>query len=147
MDAVETTAVEMAGIQDLLNRLQQLSKVPSRITKAVATRLDYELKMQFIRGVNAYGNAWKALLPQTVKRKGGDARILRRTDTLSSAVGAKAASGSGIEFTLPDPAEKHQSGTRNMVARKLMPDGKALPPRWSDIIREEMRRAFDEASK
>ena len=135
----------MAGIQDLLNRLDQLKKVPSRITKAVATRLDAELKSQFLRAVNAYGNAWKPLLPSTVRRKGGDSRILMRTGRASQETGAKPASGSGIELTAPDYMQHHQEGTAHMVARKPFPDGKALPPSWSAIIKEEMNNAFGEA--
>jgi phage gpG-like protein len=142
VEATPGTATDVAGIQDLIARLNELRKMPSRITKAVAARIDEELKAQFERSVNAYGNPWKPLLPQTVRRKFGDARILRRTDELSQGIAAKAASGSGIEITAPAYGQFHQTGTKFMAARKLFPDGKALPPAWRAIIADEMAKAF-----
>ena len=132
----------MAGFRDLADRLAELEGLPSRITSEVAGAINAEIGKQFADGNNAYGNAWKPLLPQTVKRKGGDARILRRTDALSEATRATPTSGSGIEIESLDYGSFHQSGTKRMVARKILPDGSALPKSWSDAIAEAASRAF-----
>lgn len=137
----------MAGWKDLLKRLAQLKDIPATIAEEVAPKIDADLKAQFDKGVNAYGNAWKPLAASTIKRKGGDSRILRRTDTLSSQVSAEASGKSGIEITLPDPGVHHQFGTRHMPARKILPDGTALPRRWQKYIQDALDRSFDKGLK
>jgi len=132
----------MAGFRDLADRLAELEGIPSRITTEVAGVIDASLRDQFDSGVNAYGNPWKPLLPQTVRRKRGDARILRRTDALSSETRATPTSGAGIEITSIDYGSLHQSGTKNMVARKILPDGSALPKPWTEAIADATHRAF-----
>ncbi len=132
----------MAGFRDLADRLAELEDIPSRIAAEVADEINESLINEFDSGVNAYGNAWKPLLPQTVRRKRGDARILRRTDALSAATRAVPTSGAGIEIQSLDYGSFHQNGTKRMVARKILPDGSTLPPAWSDAIEGAMARAF-----
>lgn len=137
----------MAGWKDLLKRLKQLEKIPDTIAAEVAPKIDADLKAQFDKGVNAYGNAWKPLSESTLRRKGGDARILRRTDTLSSDVSAEAVGNSGIQMTVPNPGTYHQTGTRHMPARKILPDGTALPRKWQKYIQDALDRATDKVMK
>lgn len=137
----------MAGFRDLADRLDQLAAIPSRIASEVADTINDSLSGQFDEGVNAYGNAWKPLLPQTVKRKRGDARILRREDDLSAATRAVPTSGAGIEIVSLDYGTFHQSGTRHMVARKILPDGSSLPKPWEEAIRDASARAFGKVLK
>lgn len=133
----------MAGFSDLADRLAQLKKVPARAAKAAAAAIQDLIKDEFDGSHNAYGNAWAPLLPQTVRRKGGDARILRATDALSSSPSVKATSGAGIEISIDDIGRFHQTGTKFMVARKILPDGSTLPPSWqaaiSDALAESMK--------
>ncbi len=137
----------MAGLRDLADRLAQLEGIPSRIAGEVAAKISASLQSQFDGGVNAYGNAWKPLLPQTVRRKGGDSRILRRTDALSAATVAKPTAGAGIEISTLDYGRFHQTGTKHMVARKILPDGSALPKPWSEAIQEASDNAFSKVLK
>lgn len=137
----------MAGLRDLSARLKELQSVPSRIARRVAASINEQLADQFEQGVNAYGNAWKPLLPQTIRRKKGDARILRRTDELSTNTIAKPMAGSGIEIESLDYGEKHQTGTKHMVARKILPDGSALPRGWTDAIEEASADEFGKVMK
>jgi hypothetical protein len=135
----------MAGAADLAARLAELAKIPSRVAARVASDIDAQLKGEFDHGVNAYGNAWKPLLPQTIRRKRGDARILRRTDQLSAETGAKPAAGAGIEITSLDYGSFHQTGTSRMVARKILPDGGALPKPWTESIQSALDDEFGKA--
>ncbi len=138
----------MAGFSDLADRLAELEGIPSRITREVADAINVEIEGQFANGHNAYGNPWAPLLPSTVKRKKGDRRILRRTDALSSETRATPTSGAGIEITSLDYGGVHQTGDLpRMVARKILPDGSALPRPWTKAIEDATDRAFAKALK
>ena len=137
----------MPGFADLAARLAELEKLPSRVTREAAASITDQLHGQFDAGVNAYRQPWAPLKPSTIRRKRGDARILRRTDALSSEIAARPMSGAGIEIVWLDYAEKHQTGTKWMVARKILPDGSGLPRQWSEAIRISYANAFGEALK
>ena len=132
----------MSGLDAVIANLGELQSVPSRAAKAIAMRLTAELNDEFTGEHDPYRRAWAPLLPQTVKRKGGDARILRRTDALSVETVALPASGAGIEITSLEYGQFHQTGTRHMVARPVLPGGSELPKAWQDIIEEEIDAAF-----
>lgn len=133
----------MAGFRDLADRLAELKKVPARAAKAAAASIQELVRDEFPSSKNAYDNAWAPLLPQTIRRKRGDARILRATDKLSSSPVVRPASGSGITIEIDEVGRFHQAGTKYMVARKILPDGTALPKAWQDAIAE----AIDDAMK
>lgn len=138
----------MAGFKDLADRLAALEGIPSRITTEVAGVIDASLRDQFDSGVNAYGNPWSPLKASTIKRKRGDARILRRTDALSSETRARPMQGAGIEIASLPYGEIHQAGDPpRMVARKILPDGSALPRPWTKAIQDATDREFAKALK
>jgi phage gpG-like protein len=132
----------VSGFADLAATLAELDDVPSRIASDVSEKLTEELRQQFDRGVDPYGVPWKPLLPSTLKRKRGDARILRRADALSSETVASPTSGAGIEITSVDYGQFHQGGTKNMARRAVLPDTGELPPAWLEIIGDATARAF-----
>lgn len=138
----------MSGFADLADRLAELEDIPSRIAREAADGITEEIRTQFDAGLDPYGAPWAPLLPQTVRRKAGDRRILRRTDRLSSETVARPTSGSGIEITSVDYGGVHQvgDGTR-MVARPILPDGAELPESWQDIIETASSKAFKKALK
>jgi hypothetical protein len=80
-----------------------------------------------------------------VRRKKGDARILRYTDTLSSQTVARPTSGGGIEITSIETGQYHQGGTVNMTARPILPDGGELPESWLEVIETAADKAFRKA--
>lgn len=124
----------MSGFQDLADRLAELQDIPSRIAGEVASGITEGLRQQFDASTDPYGQAWKPLRPQTIKRKGGDSRILRREDVLSSETIARPTAGAGIEITSVAYGQFHQNGTQHMVSRKVLPDGDELPEAWQDLI-------------
>ncbi len=138
----------MSGFADLAERLSELEDIPSRIAREVADGITEEIRTQFDAGTDPYGAPWAPLLPQTVRRKAGDRRILRRTDRLSSETVARPTSGSGIEITSLPYGGVHQVGDGSrMVARPPLPDGDELPESWQDIIETSSAKAFKKAMR
>ncbi len=141
----------MAGFKDLMARMAELEGIPSRIAKEVAEGISALVADEFAGSHDPYGKPWKPLLPQTVRRKGGDTRILRRTDAMSSGITVKPTAGSGIAIDVGNTStpygEYHQSGTKHMVARKILPDGSSLPKAWEAVIEEASARAFKKVLK
>ncbi len=135
----------MSTFDDLAETLAELGDIPSRIAAEVADGITDEIRQQFEDGVDAYGNPWAPLLPSTVRRKKGDARILRSTDNLSQHTVAVPTSGSGIDITSVDYGGYHQGPAENRVARPILPDGGELPESWQDIIDVAAENAFKKA--
>lgn len=129
-------------MRKLQERLDELSEIPSRIAAEVAEGISEELQGQFAGGYNAYGNPWEPLQPSTVKRKRGDTRILMRSDELAAETLARPTAGAGIEIASLPYGRFHQSGTVDMVARKILPDGNALPPSWQKRIQDALSDHF-----
>ncbi len=130
----------MSRFAALAERLDELSGLPSRITRPVADGINDQIARQFTSGCDPYGDPWEPLLPQTVRRKGGDTRILVRTGALASLTVAKPMAGAGIEIESEDYGQFHQGGTVHMDARPILPDGAELPDEWQDIIENALSR-------
>src|SRR5690348_3268759 len=101
----------MSGFDDLVSTLAELEDIPSRIASEVSDGINEIIADQFAAGTDPYGAPWAPLLPSTVKRKRGDRRVLRRTDTLSSETRAKPSAGAGVEIDSIDVGQFHQAGT------------------------------------
>ncbi len=131
------------GFADLAATLAELEDIPSRIASEVADGISVLVAKEFASGTDPYGNAWAPLLPSTVRRKGGDRRILRRSDALASDTFARPTSGSGIEIESLPYGGVHQVGDGSrMVARPVLPDGGELPDAWQEVIETATEKAF-----
>jgi hypothetical protein len=135
----------MSAFDDLAATLAELDDVPSRISSEVADGINVLIADQFASGSDPYGAPWAPLLPQTVRRKGGDARILLRSDDLAAQTVARPTSGAGVEITSVGYGGRHQGGTKHMVARPILPDGGELPESWQEVIDTATESAFKKA--
>ncbi len=135
----------MSSFRKLADNLGRLAQVPSRIVAPVVERINAELDKQFAQGSNPYGDPWAELEASTVKRKRGDTRILLRTDKMRASTTAKATGGAGIELRTEVYGGFHQSGTKHMVAREVLPARGDLPVAWQAAIGEEYAKAFSGA--
>lgn len=139
-------APDLRDMGELADRLDDLARVPSRASKAIAGRLTELLDQQFESDSDPYGNPWAALAESTLKRKRGDSRILERSDNMRPTVQATPARGAGVELRAEHPAGVHQTGGAaggwRMPARKLFPEGGEFPEEWQDAIDEELDAAF-----
>lgn len=116
--------------------LRQLARdVPARMSREGAAALSTELQSGFDRGGDPYGSGWAA-------KKTGGASHLEASGAMRSGTRAVPASGSGINFEAPPPANFHQSGTSRMVARKVLPDN-GLPAKWRAILQAIYSRIFE----
>ena len=123
----------MAGWDKLAQNLEALSRIPSQISKPISEELNKLIKTQFAQGQDPYGKSWAPLMPQTSKKK-GNSNILINTGKLAASTEAVPMSGAGIELRSIDYGQFHQSGTRYMVARQILPGGDELPLAWQAAI-------------
>lgn len=133
----------MAGLTEIpgiRNALAEMKQIPAKIAERVALRITKAWRATFAAGQDPYGNPWRPLLPSTLRRKGGDARILRRTDAMFDETRAKPLAGAGVALVAPDPARWHQSGTAHMAARPVAP-AFGMPAPWRRIAEEEAEKA------
>ncbi len=137
----------MSGFDDLASNLGELRGLPSRISREVASGISAKISEQFDAETDPYGNPWSPLLESTVRRKRGDTRILRRTDVMAGNTIARPSSGAGVLLESEDYGQYHQSGTPDMVARTIFPDGEELPDEWQEIIEDATDRAFGDAMR
>lgn len=137
----------MSTFQDLADTLAELEGIPSRITSEVADSINEDLRAQFDAGLDPYGAAWAPLLPSTVRRKAGDRRILRQTDTLRDETIARPTSGAGIEITSVEYGGYHQGPTADRVARPILPQEGELPKAWQEAIGDASSKAFAKAMR
>lgn len=130
------------ALNRLADALAELSDVPSRASRGAAERINGLLAQEFAGSHSADGEGWAPLLESTVKRKGGDSRILIRSDETRDQTYARPLPGSGIEIVSTEAAQYHQTGTRHMVARPILPDTGELPPEWEEAVEDAVAKAF-----
>lgn len=133
-------------IGNLARNLRKLGDVPSRIAKRVADGITEELEHQFDTGTDPYGNAWAAIADATLRRRSYSKSRIPLTDSgaMAAKTYAKPLPGKGVAVVVAAPGAIHQTGSKFMPARKILPD-RGLPEIWKRIIDDAARDAFREA--
>lgn len=132
----------MASFRQLMANLADLQGVPSRIAKPVAETISAHIDDQFSRGEDPYGDPWTPLKPATI-RKGRGHPPLTDSGDMRASVSVRPQQGSGVEIAIGTSyAHFHQTGTRHMVERSILPDRDELPQEWQDAIEGETDTAF-----
>lgn len=121
---------DFAALAKLAKTLERLgdNTMPAMSLKA-ATVVNRIVEDQFALGVDPDGRSWAALKDST-RAKGRTPPPL----TASGKMRRKAQAIPGVKSItekIPSPAGFHQTGTKNMDQRALVPSGNYLPPRWS----------------
>lgn len=132
----------LAGLRRTLG---QLAKVPSQASQAVATELTKLLQQEYAAGTDPYGKQWAALKPSTLAR-GRRPPPLDATGRMKSSTKAVPLSGGGVGLVADSPANFHQSGTRKMAKRMILPD-KGLPAAWKQAIDTAVDAQLKRATK
>jgi hypothetical protein len=136
----------------LAKTLRALLQVPSRVSAAVADRLNVRLIDGFDAGTDPYNVPWGPLRPMTLA-KGRTPPPLDETGALRSQVYVAPRAGAGLDIHAPDGsfhgAAQHMSGRAHplMVARPFVPTN-GLPATWRADIQDETatqtRKSWDE---
>lgn len=131
-----------ASTKAAVSHLKGLAKVPSKIARAVATRLDNRYRDMFANERDPYGRPWAPLKASTLRRKGGNSVVLYRTGALNAETSVTPAAGSGVKIKLGPAAIYAQEGDpgRNRPPRLLLPSY-GLPATWRQDIRTEAEAA------
>jgi len=115
----------------LLHKLSALATPDLPLIDRVAKGINEEISKEFSSGANPYGEPWAELLPQTVRRKNGDARILIHTSALADGTVAVPISGTTIQIVSLDRVKYHQA------TRMVLPTRESLPISWKSVIARE----------
>ena len=122
------------ALNDAVAKIEAYGSAPTKIAQVAAGKIASIVDEQFALQVDANGNPWAAHEPSTVERW-GEHPILDLTGAMMG--GAQVtANGSTIEVRVDDPAGYHQSGTRNMAARPIVPEGSDLPPAYEVALQQ-----------
>ena len=123
-------AEAMATIERML---ESLSEVPSRAAREASEEIESLIVEQFARGEDPYGEPWEELAEST-RRRGRTNPPLTDTHDMVDGLEVKPTAGAGIAVTLDQPYSRfHQTGTKRMPARPILPTGE-LPEAWETAI-------------
>jgi hypothetical protein len=136
---------DLSQMGQLVERLRDLTGVPSRAAGPVADRIDGLLQEEFDAGRDPYGTAWQGLSEVTLDR-GRTPPPLTDTRGMRDSAAVRPLSRAGVGVTIAHPAAPHQTGWSGPVgsgpARPILPARSELPATWSDAIADEVRKEF-----
>lgn len=116
-----------AELSSLIGRLEGLAAATTDIVSAkLEPALQQVLEREYDQGQSPDGETW-------APKADGSPSHLQKTGAMRS--GTKAVNGvSGVSVHIPKPGNWHQSGTKRMPARKLVPETEPLPPEWQKAL-------------
>lgn len=131
--------INLSGVERTRDRFGRFASGIAGVKRTILANVGEEvihlIRDGFERESDPYGSKWAAL-----KHRSG--RILQDTGALRNSFHRKQLSSSQVTVGPAVPyARFHQSGTRYMPARKMVPDD-GLPTSWSERINAVARRAM-----
>lgn len=125
------------------------AEISGKLAKVFAPMLDKRLQDQFNNETDPYGKPWDPLAESTIRRKKGDARILRRTNEMQASTYVHAPGGK-LVIRYGDKAKYAQDGDPgrgNRPPRHVAP-AHGIPKPWNDDLKHAAAIvAADEAKK
>ncbi len=132
----------LAWMGKLERTIQELGRMPRKLSIAVAPQITTELRKQFDRGTDPYGRKWRKLSTGSPSYLTKTGRLKRGTKAMPMAGGR-----AGVRIVVGAPyGIFHQTGTANMPARRILPQ-QGMPASWRVAITREMRRLLKEAAR
>lgn len=127
---------------DLERVLGRLDALPRKVAEKAAPAITKSLQQEFARGTDPYGRKWRKLATGKPSHLTESGR-LRRGTRAAPLPGRRA----GVRILLGAKyAVFHQTGTRKMPARRILPQ-RGMPAEWSAAINRAMRDAVREATR
>jgi hypothetical protein len=129
---------DFAGLDALRGALEGLEDVVPRICDRAGEKIEAAVDAQFAAGTDPYGAPWAPLAS-------GAASHLTKSGGMRASV-VVVVGTDRIETIVADPAGYHQTGTRHMPARPVIPtEAKGLPDTWDAAITDAGLEVLDEA--
>lgn len=132
-------------IRDFAAKVRKWARVPSRVATPFSKYVEEDLRRTFTAQTTPEGDPWDPYTAGSIRR-GRRPPLLQESGALLASLRAEALQGAGVRARFADDkANLFQLGTKHMVARRILPRGRKLLPRWRTtlvrLIREEYRRA------
>lgn len=111
-----------------LNKLDMKLNNPQEYLESAGDYLVGRAEEGFKKQVDPYSKPWVPLSPATIsekQRQGYPLDILTRTKKMRNGVRA-IVSGKSVRIIIDFPGELHQTGTRRMPQRQVLPEGDRL---------------------
>lgn len=124
----------MAGpFAELAQLIANVATLADKGAAAIAASTEPAIKQvleaEYEQGRGPDGEQWARL-----KRDGSPSHL---QDTGAMRANTNVVRGvRGVSVSIPKPGGFHQSGTKRMAARKLVPDGEPLPPSWESAAHD-----------
>ncbi len=128
-----------ANLQPILRSLTQLGgklAVPTDFLEATGDYFLKRVEQGFRSEVDPYGKKWAALSPATISQKerlGYPLKILTRTGNMRRSP-KYIVQGKSVKIVASHPSEFHQSGTRKMPQRQILPEGRLTKTDERNIV-------------
>lgn len=124
-----TIQIESQAVQNSLNELARKTTHLQPAFNAIGVEIQRNVIDCFENEKSPDGINWAALSPQTLKKRGADAKKLRDKGNMFASLGHNA-SNNHVEITIgQDYAPHHQFGTKHIPARPFFPS-QTLPQDW-----------------
>lgn len=105
------------------------AEISGKLAKALAPLLDARIQKQFNDETDPYGNPLPPLKESTIRRKGGDARILRRTNEMQASTYVHAPGGK-LVIRYGDKAQYAQDGELGERVPRHVAPAFGIPKPW-----------------
>lgn len=136
---------DISRMGHLADRLDDLAKVPSRVSKKLSVAIYNEIQDEFDAGTDPYGDPWAPLAEATLDT-GRHPPPLTDTSAMRSSLSVKPMASAGVSITIDHPAAPHQTGWRGPLssgpARPILPARAELPDTWNDLIDDLVTKEF-----
>ncbi len=130
---------QMGRLSETLARLDVL---PRKVAEIAVPEITKALQREFAQGADPYGRKWRKLATGKPSHLTESGR-LRKGTRAAPLPGRRA----GVRILLGAKyAVFHQTGTRRMPARKILPE-RGMPAAWNVAIKRALRRAWREAQR
>lgn len=127
------------GLQRLNGTLRALADVPSQASRDAAERIAEMIDDALDAGLDPYGRPFAPLMASTIERHPGrGAPPLTDTGAMRSSVRVTPKAGAGLDITIDKPANFHNTGTKHMAQRQIIPQSGGIAPSWREAIAESV---------
>jgi hypothetical protein len=136
---------DFAKLGLLQANLAKLARVPSQVAGDASEGIRSEIEAEFEGGHDPYGKSWEALAESTIARGRRPPPLTDSGDMAAVDVHPTSGAGIAIEFG-PEYSGFHQTGTKNMPARKPLPEA-GFPTSWSKAIADAATARVEKAMR